>query len=233
MTENTLAETLANQLRRDILRGKLAPGAPVKERDHAAELSVSRTPMREAIRILAKEGLLILRPSRSPIVAAPSLEEITNAIDVLAALEALSGELACDRATEDEIAEIRVQQQRMAELYGKIDRIELFEMDMRIHSLIVAASHNPALQETHQAYLQRLWRARYLSASRKDSRERVLRQHGEIVEALEARDATAIKAAIHAHLEALVSNIREHFSSDPQFGPVPAWAEAPRTDNTI
>ncbi|MEQ9673915.1 MAG: winged helix-turn-helix domain-containing protein, partial [Roseovarius indicus] len=69
MAEGILAEQIANQLRRDILRGKLAPGASIKERDNAAEMGVSRTPMREAIRILAQDGLVILRPARSPIVA--------------------------------------------------------------------------------------------------------------------------------------------------------------------
>ncbi|MDN3722463.1 GntR family transcriptional regulator [Roseibium salinum] len=97
MSEPNLADEIAARLRRDILRGKLPPGSAIKERDNALELGVSRTPMREAIRILAKEGLVILRPSRSPVVARPSFKEISDQVAVLVALEKFSAELACEK----------------------------------------------------------------------------------------------------------------------------------------
>ncbi|MDH3263627.1 MAG: GntR family transcriptional regulator [Paracoccaceae bacterium] len=215
MAERNLPEHIANRLRRDILRGALAPGAPIKERDSAAGMAVSRTPMREAIRILAKEGLVVLRPSRSPTVADPGLKEISDAIEVLRALELLSGELACRHATEDEIAGIRAIHERMSRLYGEIDTLDLFEIDMSFHLAIAAASHNAALAETHQAFLARLWRARYLSAKKRASRERVLRQHGNIVAGLEARDPARVQGEIRAHLEALLKNIRDIYADGP------------------
>jgi GntR family transcriptional regulator, rspAB operon transcriptional repressor len=214
MSKKTLPEQIAEQLRRAILRGDLEPGYPIKERDRAADLEVSRTPMREAIRILAKEGLVILRPSRSPIVANPSLKEITDAIDVLRALELLSGELACERADTDEIAGIREIHERMTASYDAIDTLDLFEMDMSFHRSIANAAHNPSLAETHHAYLARLWRARYLSASQQMSRDRVLRQHGAILESLERRDPERMQAEVRAHLEALIDNIRHKYSED-------------------
>ncbi|MDZ4134172.1 MAG: GntR family transcriptional regulator, partial [Paracoccaceae bacterium] len=81
--EHSLAEQIASSLRRDILLGKLAPGALIKERDSSADRGVSRTPLREAIRILASEGLVVLRPSRSPVVANPSLKEIIDDLVVM------------------------------------------------------------------------------------------------------------------------------------------------------
>ena len=116
MNDGILAEQIANRLRRAILRGALPPGASIKERDNAAELGVSRTPMREAIRILAKEGLVELRPARSPIVALPDLTAVTEQAEVLIALEKLSAELACVHATEDELAEL-------AELVDRIEQV--------------------------------------------------------------------------------------------------------------
>ncbi|MDS9466733.1 GntR family transcriptional regulator [Paracoccus sp. MBLB3053] len=211
MTEDSLAEAIAYELRREILRGNLPPGAPIKERDNAERQGVSRTPMREAIRILAKEGLVQLRPLRSPIVADPSLEEIIDQIRVLHALELLSGELACHKATDDEIAAIGALKDRIEEIYGDADTLDVFELDMQFHSAIVAASHNAALAETHGAYMARLWRARYLSARRRLSRDRVLRQHMAIHSALSARDVPAIKAEIGAHLGAMIDNIEDHF----------------------
>jgi len=214
MPDQTLSDQIAQTLRRQILSGKLAPGDSIKERDNAAEMGVSRTPMREAIRILAKEGLVILRPSRSPIVANPSLQEITDSIEVLACLELKSAQLACERATDEELRQIQAIQQHMEAVYDTIDPIDVFEIDMGFHLAIARASHNPSMAETHQAYLSRLWRARYLSAIRKRSRERVLSQHRAIVDGLLARDPEQVTRELGSHLEHLAINVRHRFEED-------------------
>lgn len=214
MTDKTLPEQIADKLRRDILKGALAPGQQIKERDHATELDVSRTPMREAIRILSKEGLVLLRPSRSPIVADPSFEEISDVVDVLTALELRCGALACKNATDEDIIKIKAMHDNMSALQGKIDRIDFFELDMEFHMAIAAAAKNIVLAETHSAFVRRLWRARYLSASRKDSADRVKRQHGTIMTALETRDADLMHIGISAHLDALIENIRDKYASE-------------------
>lgn len=229
MAEQTLPDQIAIQLRRDILRGKLLPGAPIKERDSAAEMGVSRTPMREAIRILAKEGLIDLRPSRSPIVADPSFGEISDAIEVLRALEMLSGELACKNASNEEISVIHQIHIRMEKLYDRLDKLDLFELDMEFHIAIAKASHNQVLAETHNAFLARLWRARYLAASQRRNRERVLSQHSAILEGLETRNITRVQATIGYHLASMVDNIRHLFdpqSSAPKLPPSSEQASA-------
>lgn len=216
--DDTLAESIAYELRREILRGSLPPGAPIKERDNAERQGVSRTPMREAIRILAKEGLVQLRPLRSPVVADPSLDEIVDQIRVLHTLELLSGELACEKATDQDLVRISALKDRIELIYGEADTLDVFELDMQFHAAIVAASHNGALAETHGAYMARLWRARYLSARRKKSRDRVIRQHEAILDALRARDPVRVKAEIDAHLADMVLNIRDHFREVGEMG---------------
>ncbi len=230
MNEEILAESIANRLRRDILRGVLAPGARIKERDRATELGVSRTPMREAIRILAKEGLVQLRPARSPVVADPTLKEVTDAITVLTALEVLSGRLACIHATDAEIAEIHGIQRDIEETYDIRDVLDTFEMDMAFHRAIARAAHNDALAQTHDAYLARLWRARYLSAKQKRSRARVLRQHNAILAGLAARAPEQISAAIETHLEALLHNVAEFFERRDDAGSEARSAAHPKTN---
>ncbi|MEQ8899455.1 MAG: GntR family transcriptional regulator [Roseovarius sp.] len=225
MAEGILAEQIANQLRRDILRGKLAPGASIKERDNAAELGVSRTPMREAIRILAQDGLVILRPARSPIVAQLTLEEVEDNIEVLSSLEMLSGELAVERASDDQIRAIVESQSRMEQAYDELDMVDVFELDMEFHKAIVRAANNRVLAETHGAILARLWRARYLSASRKRSRDRVLEQHNAIATGLCNRDIEMVKRHLHSHLEHLVINVRDYFEHGQENLP-------PEPDNT-
>lgn len=214
MSNKPLAEDIADRLRRDILSGRLAPGDSVKERDNAAELGVSRTPMREAIRILANEGLIDLRPSRSPIVAQPSLREVIDNIDVLRALEVLSGELACRNASRDDIEAIEALQVRLDTAPEGTDPLDTFEIDMAFHRAIAEASHNPSLVETHRAYLARLWRVRYLSARLRSGKERSYRQHREIIAGLRERDAETVGRVIASHIDRIIVNVRSYFD-DP------------------
>lgn len=209
--DRTIPAAIADQLRREILNGDLRPGTQIKERDNADRLGISRTPLREAVRILAKEGLVTLRPLRSPIVAAPSLDEVRNEIAVLRMLELMSGELACRNATKAEIARIREQAEEVAALYDIGDKVDVFGLDMAMHSAIVAASHNAALARTHQEYLQRLWRIRFLSAQQRHDSNRTLRDHAGMVEALADRDETEIRRHIDNHMTGMLSNIEAHF----------------------
>ncbi|MHA6345448.1 GntR family transcriptional regulator [Roseivivax sp. CAU 1761] len=218
MAGPNLPETIAQHLRRAILRGALAPGAPIKERDHAAEMGVSRTPMREAIRILAKEELVELRPSRSPVVANPSAKELYDQGQVLIALERLSGELACRHATAAGLAAVAAAATRMEESFPEAGRIESFERDMAFHSAIAEASQNASLARTHRAYLARLWRARFLASRKRANRDRALEQHAAILAALLARDVAAFRAALGAHLDHLPDDLAEIATDAPASG---------------
>jgi GntR family transcriptional regulator, rspAB operon transcriptional repressor len=208
MTEDNLATAIANTLRRKILRGDLPPGTLVKERDNALELGVSRTPMREAIRMLSTEGLISMRPFFSPRVADPSFEEVADQVLVLKTLEALSAELACARATDEDLEHIRTLNSQMTALYEAGDSLDLFEIDMAFHRAIAAAAHSEALAETHGAYLDRLWRVRYLAARQRQNRSRAKAHHEAILAGLQARDVAAVQVAIQQHLGNLAEDIR-------------------------
>ena len=203
----TLPEQIADRLRRAILHGDLHPGATIPERETSTELGVSRTPLREALRILANEGLVSIRPARSPVVANPSLREIRDLFAVQAALEALAGEQACLNATEDQIAEVETLHERMVEISDRADPVDFFTTDMAFHRAIVSASGNQPLTETHTQYNARLWRARFLTSSVIKDRERVLAQHGEVAEALMRRDGTTVSATLRDHLDHGIRNI--------------------------
>ncbi len=205
--QDTLAEQIAAQLRRAILFGTLPPDAPIKERDTAAAMGVSRTPMREAIRILAKEGLVVLRPARSPVVARPSIKEVRDQVVVLQTLEQLSARLACEAATEADLDEIEALHRRISSSYDQLDALDAFELDMSFHRRIARAAHNAALAQTHNRYLARLWRARYLSARMRHNRARVVGNHEIILQALRARDVDAVTRAVEEHLASLADDI--------------------------
>ena len=213
MDDRTLPDRIAARLRRDILRGDIAPGAPIKERDSATALGVSRTPLRETTWILAREGLVVLRPACSPVVADPSLKEVSDAIAVLRALETLSGQLACAAATAADLAALGALHDRMVAGYDRIDPLDLFEIDLAFHLAIVAAAHNAPLAETHRTCLARLWRVRYLSSIQRRSRERVLTQHAGMLDGLAARDAPRVTADIDRHLAQFLEAVRGLFAA--------------------
>ncbi len=203
----TLAEEAADNLREFILLGKLAPGTAIPERDLAEALGVSRTPLREALRLLEVEGLVEYSATRRPHVADPSLHELTQYISVLGALEALAGEIACVEATMAEIAEIVRLGARMSKGSGKLEPLEFFQLDMQFHAAIVEASRNEPLIETHRQYNARLWRARFLSSQQVDRRDNTLSEHSRITDALQKRDAAATRRALRDHLNSTIENI--------------------------
>ncbi len=212
--EEILAKSVADKLRRDILRGKLLPGQTITERDQALALGVSRTPLREALRMLAHEGLIELRPARSPIVANPSRKEVLDQTRLLIALEKLSAELACANATQDELDHMAGIVAIMDKKFDEVDALDMFEIDMDFHATMVKASDNRALFDAHERLFRKLWRARYLVALKRRSRERLVDQHSRLVEALRARDEEAVKAAVDAHFSNLVEDLSRVYEDE-------------------
>ena len=203
----TLADEAADKLREYILLGKLAPGTAIPERDLAEALGVSRTPLREALRLLEIEGLVEYSATRRPRVADPSLHELTPYISVLGALEALAGETACAEATMAEVAEIVRLGARMSKGSETLEPLEFFQLDMQFHAAIVEASRNEPLIETHRQYNARLWRARFLSSQQVDRRGNTLSEHAQITDALQKREAAATRRALRDHLKSTIENI--------------------------
>lgn len=210
----SLSAEAADALRELILLEKLPPGTPVPERDLAEGLGISRTPLKDALRILEGEGLIEYGPTRRPRVAAPSLEEIAQNVDVLGALEALAGELACQVATDEDIEAITALQRQMQAASPEVPALDFFHLDMAFHARIVEAARNVPLARTHKQYNARLWRARFMSSRQVDRRDNTLAEHAEIAEALSARDATRTARALRQHLQSTVRNLKRMKSED-------------------
>ena len=203
----SLAEQSADKLRELILLEKLPPGLQINERELSELLGVSRTPVRDAIRLLEVEGLVDYSGTRRPRIADPSIETLSQWLMVQGALEGLAGEQACENATDEELAQIADLQAQMVEIAESDDRLRLFDLDMQFHCAIVAAAHNPPLVETHELYNSRLWRARFVSSQRRANREQQMQKHQAIVDALLSRDGTAAAQALRLHLRTAIDNI--------------------------
>ena len=203
----SLSTETAEKLRELILLEKLPPGMHIPERDLAEALGISRTPMREALRILEAEGLVDHTPTRRSRVANPSVDELSQSMKVLGTLEALGGELACTHATDKQLQAIAKLNQRMLDKSEEMSSMDFFKTDMDFHASIIVASGNAALIDTHAKYNARLWRARFLSSRRKLGRSTTLQQHQDITDALQARDVKAAATAMRAHIETAIANL--------------------------
>ena len=129
----TLPASTAERLRELIIEGELAPGARLNERALCERLGVSRTPLREALRVLAAEGLVELPPNRSAVVASLSGDDIRESFEVMSALEALSGELACRHITAAEIAEIKALTFELLACHAREDLPSYYRLNRPIH----------------------------------------------------------------------------------------------------
>lgn len=209
----SLGEETADTLRELILLEKLAPGTSVPERDLAELLGISRTPMREAMRLLETEGLIEYTATRRPYVANPTFDDICQYLAVIGALEALGGELACQVASDMELDKISALNDKMQQTSDTEAALSFFELDMQFHSSIVQASANAPLIETHRQYNRRLFRARFVSSRMRLKRSQTLAQHQRITDQLLARNAEATAKELRNHLFSAVENIKLAFEA--------------------
>lgn len=191
---------LAARIREMILEDELPPGTPVRERQLAERLGVSRTPIREALKLLAAEGLVELEPRRGAMVAAPSAAEIRELLELLGGIEAFAARLACERAEPAELRELRALHHEMVAAWLRGDRLGYFHRNQAIHRSIVELARNRALAECHRTINARVYRARYICNLRTRRWEQAIREHEQILDALERRDAATVTALLTSHV---------------------------------
>ncbi|WP_327789198.1 GntR family transcriptional regulator [Marinimicrococcus flavescens] len=191
---------VAARIREMIIQDELPPGAPIRERVLAERLAVSRTPLREALKILSAEGLVELQPRRGAVVTAPGGDEVRELLQLLGVIEAYAGELACASATDEEIREVRALHYEMLAAYTRGDRLGYFHRNQDIHRAIVATTRNRTVIEHHRTLNARVYRVRYICNLRTERWESAIREHEKILAALERRDAQAIAAVLKEHV---------------------------------
>ena len=198
--KSALHEQVAVQLRQMLVESAIAPGEKLNERELAEQLQVSRTPLREAIRMLAAEGLVELLPNRGAIAVRLSEADIANTFEVMAGLEAQSGELAAQRITPDALAEIQAMHFEMMAAYTRRDLSNYYRLNSAIHSAINAAAANPVLTQTYRQVNARLQSLRFRSNQDVDKWKLAVQDHVRMIDALSARDAAAMREVLVTHL---------------------------------
>lgn len=192
---------VAERLRVLIDSGELAPGTRLNEIELCNTMGVSRTPLREAIRSLATEGLIELQPNRGAIVSVVSQEDVTEILPIMASLEGLAGRLAAMHMDQSKIAQVRKIHDQMISHHRNNEVAEYFETNRLIHELITEGSGNQTLVDTINSLSAKVRRARFTAQMTQESWDKAVAEHEEMIAALEAQDPDRLEAILIQHVE--------------------------------
>lgn len=213
VSRETLADRAADLLRHQILLEKLKPNEILAERDISERLGVSRTPLREALRMLASEGLVEMKANLRPRVADPSLDQILDLIDVLSSMERLACEMLAAKANRVVLAKLEKQIHALGTFPDDGDELEFFNIDMEFHKTIVWGTQNQPLIRTHSQYNAAVFRARFMSTKLVARRPLMQEQHHEIAELIRKGDGTAAGSKMKDHLQQLKVNVTDLYNA--------------------
>lgn len=200
ISRNYLHDQVADRLRALIQSGEMKPKQRLNESELAERFGISRTPLREAIKILATEGLLDLLPNRGARVASFSEDEIDEMLVVIAALEATAGDLACREIEPAELDRIEALHADMTRAYGDRDVPRYFELNRLIHEAVMQASRNGTLQGIYANLSSRIQRARFAAHKTPEQWAETMVDHERMVELLRRRDGEALSRLLREHV---------------------------------
>lgn len=198
-TQN-LHEATFLKLRALLVEGSIQPGSKLNERELAEQLNVSRTPIREAIRRLAADGLVELIANRGAIAVQLSKDDIIHTFDVIANLEGFSGELAAQNISEQTLIELEALQYEMMASYARRDLSSYYRLNLKIHQAINHAANNPVLSQLFSQVNARIEALRFRSNQDGVKWEKAVEEHQEMLDALKARDSVRMRKVMMQHV---------------------------------
>jgi DNA-binding GntR family transcriptional regulator len=218
----SLHDEVTNQLRDLIVEGELSPGQKVPEAELCRRFGVSRTPMREALKVLAAEGILQLLPNRGAVVAEITVEEIEQIFPIMGALEALAGELACKHITDKDVDDIRRLHKTMVGHYRRGEWLPYSKLNRAIHEAIFAAAGNAALSLLYQQLIVRIHAIRFVARKTPARWQQAVDEHTRMVAALEQRDGKMLARIMTLHLRHKADMVQEAMEHLKSVAPPPA-----------
>jgi DNA-binding GntR family transcriptional regulator len=219
--DQSLHDEILTRLRDHIVEGNIPDGGRVPERQLCEMLGISRTPLREALKVLASEGLVELLPNRGARVRQLNERDLEELFDVMGGLEGLAGRLACENITETEIAEIERLHYEMYGFYLHRDMHGYFRLNQLIHQRILEASRNATLLSAYASFAGRIRRVRYSAnfARKHDRWGEAMREHEAILDALRRRAGSELSDILFKHLRnkrtAAVEHLKESAAAAP------------------
>lgn len=204
-----LRDVVFNTLRQAILRGELKPGERLMEIQLANKLGVSRTPIREAIRKLELEGLVLMIPRKGAEVADITEKSLRDVLEVRKALEELAVKLTCDKIKDEEIEELKKAACKFKEALECGDVTEYAEADVKFHDIIYRTTDNERLIQLLFNLREQMYRYRVEYLKREDAHEVLLAEHEKIVETIEKRDKEQAMQVVCQHIDNQVKAVTD------------------------
>jgi len=194
----SLHEQVIVKVRDMIVTGRIKPGERVPELQIAKALGISRTPLREALKVLASEGLVNLLPLRGAVVTSFTVKDAQDMLTLIGLLEGYAGRLACE-ASDAEIDEIHALHEQMRQHFNRRERIEYFKVNHSVHMAIIAAAHNDTLEMLYGILRTRTQRIRFLGNLTDENWACAWQEHEDMIRALVAREGEKLAEIISAH----------------------------------
>ena len=205
-----LRDVVFNTLRQAILKGELEPGERLMEIQLAERLGVSRTPIREAIRKLELEGLVLMIPRKGAEVADITEKSLRDVLEVRKALEELAVQLACEKITQEELEELEKAGENFKKVLNRSkDITEVAEADVRFHDVIYMATDNQKLIHLLNKLREQMYRYRVEYLKNPDVHEQLIQEHEEIVYHIKRREKAEATAVTCQHIDNQVSAVTD------------------------
>lgn len=196
-----LRDVVFNTLRQAILRGELKPGERLMEIQLANKLGVSRTPIREAIRKLELEGLVLMIPRKGAEVAEITEKSLKDVLEIRRALEDLAVRLACEKITKEELKELKKAGDEFKKVLKSQDITEVAEADVRFHDVIYMATDNPKLIQLLNNFREQMYRFRVEYLKKDEVRPQLLEEHDEIIKYITEGNKEEAARVVTRHIE--------------------------------
>ncbi len=209
ISRRQLHDELLDRLRDFIISGALPADSKVPEKELCEFFGVSRTPLREALKVLAFEGLVTLNHNRGAVIRPLTIDDLNEAFPIYGRLEALAGELACKRLGQADIDELRQLHDTMIESFDRGDRESFTDANERMHARIQTASRNRNLLHLIRCVSSRIRRARLSINVPRSRMSSAIKEHEQIINALEKRDAVLLSSAIRNHIACTLGFFRD------------------------
>lgn len=204
-----LRDVVFNTLREAILKGELKPGERLMELQLASKLGVSRTPIREAIRMLEQEGLAVTIPRKGAEVAKMTEKDMEDVLQIRDALDELAASIACELISQEEMEELKRTMHEFEESTKTGDLKRIAEADVKFHDIIYQATNNPKLVSMLSNLREQMYRYRVEYLKDEKNYPILVKEHSEIVDGLSKKDKAKVTAAMHKHVENQVSAVKE------------------------
>ena len=203
-----LRDVVFNTLREAILKGDLVAGERLMELQLASKLGVSRTPIREAIRMLEQEGLAITIPRKGAIVAGMTEKDMQDVLQIREALEELSVQVACDKITDGEIEQLRKNMKNFENSLKSGDLKRMAQADVEFHDVIYQATDNPKLISMLNNLREQMYRYRVEYLKNPENHQQLLSEHEAIYRGILAKDKAGVTDKIRRHISNQVDVVK-------------------------